>query len=168
MLGLLWGLRTAGFVLARLALAAIAATYSLEVVCRYLFDAPTSWSADLVSYLLCVLVFTMMPQVTASGSQVAVTVIVDALSERRREILMRVIHILGFLACAAMGYFAFGETTRQILRDIQILATNPVPKWWISIWIGIGFALSALEFLRLAVTGGGSPDRPGDATPAGG
>ncbi len=145
-------LRATGYNISRLALGVMVVTYSFEVICRYLFNAPTSWSADLVSYLLCIIVFTMLPYVTASGSQVAVTVLVDMLSESRRQAVMRLIYIIGFIACAAMAYFAGGETLRQILRNIQMLSINPVPKWWISIWIGIGFALSALEFLRMAFT----------------
>ncbi|MEQ8319184.1 MAG: TRAP transporter small permease [Rhodospirillales bacterium] len=157
-------LRTAGFILSKLALAGIVLTYSYEVVSRYLFDTPTSFSSDLVTYLLCVVVFTMMPYVTATGSQVAVTVVIDALPEQHRALVMRLIYILGFLACAAMTYFASGETLRQILRNIQMLATHPVPKWWISVWIGIGFALSAIEYLRLAITGKTLPKHD-DTTP---
>ncbi len=153
-------LRTAGYNLSRLALACIVAAFALEVVRRYLFNAPTSWSSDLVSYLLCVVVFTMMPHVTASGSQVAVTVLIDALPDRRRQLVMRMIYLLGFLACAAMASFAGGETMRQIVRDIQMLAIHPIPKWWVSVWIGIGFGLSALEYLHLAFARNARLDAP--------
>lgn len=144
-------LRAAGFVTSKLALAAIVMAYSFEVVSRYVFNAPTWWSAELVSYLLCVLVFTMMPHVTATGGQIAVTVVLDLLPPPRRRLAMRIIYGLGCVACAAMAYFASGETARQIARSIQMMAAYPIPKWWVSIWIGIGFALSAVEFLRLAV-----------------
>jgi C4-dicarboxylate transporter, DctQ subunit len=144
-------LRATGYVISKLALAGIVITYSYEVVCRYLLNAPTSLSADLVSYLLCVVVFTMMPHVTSSGGQVAVTAIIDTFHPARRAVVMRVIYGLGFAACAAMAYFACGETMRQILRNIQMMAAYPIPKWWVSVWIGIGFTLSALEYLRLAL-----------------
>lgn len=155
----LWFLRAVGYNVSRLALAGIVVAFALEVVSRYLFNAPTSWSSDLVSYLLCVVVFTMMPHVTASGSQVAVTVMVDALPDRYRQTMMRLIYLLGFLACAAMAWFAGGETVRQIVREIQMLAIHPIPKWWVSVWIGIGFGLSSLEYLRLACSRDAAPDR---------
>lgn len=153
-------LRAAGFTLSKLALAGIVLAYSIEVVSRYAFNAPTAWSADLVAYLLCVLVFAMMPHVTATGGQVAVTVVIDLLPGRKREWVMRGIYLLGFAACAAMAYFACSETMRQILRNIQMLATYPIPKWWVSIWIGIGFALSAVEYLCLLIDGSPSSSSP--------
>lgn len=143
-------LRAAGHFISKLALAGIVVSYSYEVICRYLFDAPTFWSSDLVTYLLCVVVFTMMPHVTATGGQVAVTVVIDSLPDRWSLFMTRLICVLGFLACAAMAWFATGETFRQYLRDIQMLAVWPVPKWWISVWIIFGFGLSSLEYLRLA------------------
>ncbi len=151
--GIFGFLRIAGFTLSKLALMGIVLSYSVEVVSRYLFNAPTAWSSDLVAYLLCVLVFTMMPHVTATGGQVAVTVLIDLMPAGKREWMMRGIYLLGFAACAAMAVFACGETMRQIIRNIQMLATYPIPKWWVSVWIGIGFTLSAIEYLCLAVAG---------------
>jgi TRAP-type C4-dicarboxylate transport system permease small subunit len=63
----------------------------------------------------------------------------------------------GALTCAAMGWFAFAETSRQIARGVLTMAAHPFPKWWISVWIAIGFALTTLEFLRLAL---GAPTLP--------
>lgn len=52
-----------------------------------------------------------------------------------------------------MTCFAGRETLRQFTRNIQMMAAQPIPKWWISIWIVLGFGLSALAFLRLALAG---------------
>jgi len=151
--------RLAGRFAARLALAAIVVTYSFEVVSRYLFNAPTWWSAELVSYLLCILVFTMMPYVTATRGQVAVTVALEVLPPRGRQTVERAIWGVGCMVCAAMTVFATDEVARQIARNIQMMAAQPIPKWWVSIWIVPGFGLTALEFLLLA---SGGPAEPGD------
>lgn len=147
----------AGAVIAALALALIASSYVYEVVARYIFNAPTWWSAELVSYLLCVSVFCMMPRVTQTRGQVAVTIFLEFLQPRMRSYVERAIWLLGFAACAAMAWFAGGETARQIARGIQMMAAYPIPKWWVSIWIGIGFGLAALQFLRLAINPGSAP-----------
>jgi C4-dicarboxylate transporter, DctQ subunit len=152
---ILAGLRLAGFLFARFALAAIVIAYSYEVVSRYLFNAPTWWSAELVSYLLCVMVFTIMPHVTATRGHIAVTVLLETLGPARRLFIERGIAFIGFGICAAVTVFAVDEVSRQIVRNIQMMAIQPIPKWWISIWIIFGFGLSALEFLRLAF--GASP-----------
>ncbi len=150
---LLAGLRTAGFVIARFALAAIVMAYSYEVVSGYFFDAPTGWSAELVSYLLCVAVFAMMPYVTAQRGHVAVTVLLERFDGRTQNAVQRLIWLVGFATCAAMTAFAADEVSREILRNVQMIAANPIPKWYVSSWIIFGFALSALEFLRLAICG---------------
>jgi len=141
--------RTAGMAVAGAALGAIVTIYSYEVVSRYFFGAPTRWSAEFVSYLLCVLVFAAMPNVTATGGQVAVTVLVEALGSRARRNVGRAVALVGAVVCAAMAVFAFDETVRQFARGVQMVAAVPVQKWWISAWIVAGFALSALEFLLL-------------------
>lgn len=145
--------RTVGAGLAASALGLIVIAYTYEVVSRYFFGAPTWWSAELVSYLLCIMTFSMMPFVTATRGHVAVTILLDSLPPGWRLAGLRAIAGVGAAACAAVAYFAFGETSRQFIRDIQMMAAHPIPKWWISVWIVIGFTLSALEFLRLALSG---------------
>lgn len=149
-----------GAVLAASALAVIVSAYAYEVVARYVFDAPTWWSAELVSYLLCVLVFCMMPEVTRTRGQVAVTILLERLPDGARGRAERAIWWLGCLACAAMTWFAGGETVRQITRNIQMMAAYPIPKWWVSLWIGLGFGLAALQFLRLALAKAPPPRVP--------
>lgn len=157
-------IEAAGVLVARLALAGIVLAYVYEVVARYAFDAPTWWSAELVKYLLCILVFTMMPHVTATRGQVAVTVVLEALPGRLRALADRGLALVGFAVCAALAVFATEETARQIARNIQMMAAQPIPKWWVSVWIVFGFALSALAFLRLALAerpAAGPAPRPG-------
>ena len=144
--------RTIGAGLAASALGLVVIAYTYEVVCRYFFGAPTWWSAELVSYLLCIMTFSMMPFVTATRGHVAVTILLDSLPPGWRLGASRTIAGIGAAACAAVAYFAFGETSRQFIRGIQMMAAHPIPKWWISVWIVIGFTLSALEFLRLALS----------------
>lgn len=144
-------IEAAGVLVARLALVGIVLAYVYEVVARYAFDTPTWWSAELVKYLLCVLVFTVMPHVTSTRGQVAVTVVLEALPEAPRAMAGRVLALVGFAVCTTMTVFATEETARQIARNIQMMAAQPIPKWWVSVWIVFGFALSALAFLRLAM-----------------
>lgn len=136
--------------IASLSLAGIVLAYSYEVLARYAFGAPTGWSAELVSYLLCILVFTMMPTVTAQRGHVAVTVLLEQLTPQRRVQVNRLIFVLGCITCLTVSFFAAQESARQFSRGVTMMATYPIPKWWISIWLAIGFGLAALEYLRLS------------------
>jgi TRAP-type C4-dicarboxylate transport system permease small subunit len=93
----------------------------------------------------------MMPRVTQTRGQVAVTVLLERLPPQAQAVAERLIWLLGFAATAAVTWFAAGETARQIERGVQMMAAMPIPKWWVSIWIAFGFGLTALQFLRLAL-----------------
>jgi TRAP-type C4-dicarboxylate transport system permease small subunit len=141
----------AGLWLAMAGLAGIVAAYVFEVVARYAFDAPTRWSADLVSYLLLFVTFMAMPEVTRSGAHVAVTVLVERLPPGARGAIARLIALSGALLCLGLAKLAADETARQFVRDVRMMAAIPAPKGWISIWIVYGFASSALHFARQAL-----------------
>ncbi|TAG01770.1 MAG: TRAP transporter small permease [Betaproteobacteria bacterium] len=144
-------LTSLGVQLAMLALAVMVGAYVLEVVARYAFDAPTRWSADLVSYLLLFIAFMAMPQVTASGGHVAVTALLEQLSPARQRSASRVIAMAGAAVCVLLGWIALQETLRQASGNVRMMAAYPVPKAWISVWIIYGLASSALYFLRHAL-----------------
>ncbi|HKK36602.1 MAG TPA: TRAP transporter small permease [Paracoccaceae bacterium] len=148
-------LTEAGMRLAMAGLAGIVAAYVYEVVARYAFDAPTRWSADLVSYLLLFVTFMAMPEVTRRGGHVAVTVMVERLPPRVRGAIARAVAAAGALICLGLAELSADETSRQFQREVRMMAAWPVQKGWISIWIAYGFAGSALHFARLAV----SPER---------
>jgi len=150
--------RFCGFVTAKIALAGIVLSYSFEVISRYIFGSPTWWSAELVTYLLCIMTFTMLPHVTATSGHIAVTFLLEYLKPARRTVIMRVISFIGAAICAAIAYFAADETMRQFARNVQMMAAQPIPKWWVSIWISVGFGLAALEFLLLTIK-----PHPGDS-----
>ncbi|MDF1719441.1 MAG: TRAP transporter small permease [Minwuia sp.] len=152
------GLTRLGAIMAAIALAVTVAAYAYEVVARYVFDAPTWWSAELVAYLLCVTTFCMLPRVTQTKGQVAVTVLLERLPHGARSLADRCIWFLGFGATAAVTWFAAEETARQFSRSVQMMAAYPIPKWWVSIWIAFGFGLTALQFLRLALARQQPPD----------
>ena len=71
--------------------------------------------------------------------------------ERRRLIANRLILLASFVACLVAFYISGSETVRQFSSNIMTTWVNPIPKWWISTCIPVGFLLSALQFLRLGL-----------------
>ncbi|MCR9110764.1 MAG: TRAP transporter small permease [Rhodobacteraceae bacterium] len=138
--------------LAMAALAAIFFAYNIEVVLRYLFDSPTRWSAEFVSYFLLVATFAALPKLTRDGGHVAVTVLLERLSSRLQHTASIGISLLGAFICCALAWIAAEETLRQIERDVRMMAAIPVPKAAVSCWMVWGLALAALQFLRLGVS----------------
>ena len=143
------GLTDVSFQFSKLCLGIIVFAYCFEVAARYLFNAPTWWADEAVSYSLCIGCFTMMPHVTREKGHVAVTLIVDMLPPARARPIYWFIYLLGFLACAFAAWISLDENIRQIVKDVYLMKVKPVPKYWISVWITYGFASSALYFLRM-------------------
>lgn len=144
-------------VLSGLALAAILLLTLNEVAMRYFFNAPTSWSSDVNQWFFALAIMLVLPEITRTNGHIAISVLIDRLPQRKRNVATRVIAILSFLMCLAAFYISGIETVRQYDSGITTMWVNPIPKWWISSVIPFGFFLSAVQFLRLGLMP--SPDR---------
>ena len=136
------------FVVATILLGVIFIEYCAEVVLRYLLNAPTSWGLELISYSQCISAFLVMPLLTKTGGHVAITILVERLPPRASGILSWILYFLAFVICALGTWITWDEPHRQIVQDVQLMKVHPIPQWWVSIFVGYGFAMSALHFLR--------------------
>jgi TRAP-type C4-dicarboxylate transport system permease small subunit len=142
------GLTHAGFVVACVLLGVIFIEYCAEVVLRYLLNAPTSWGLELISYSQLISAFLVMPLLTKTGGHIAITMLVEQLPPRAAGLLSWLLYFVAFLICALGAWITWDETHRQFVQDVQLMKVHPIPQWWISIFVGYGFAMSALHFLR--------------------
>lgn len=140
------------FVLSGLALASIVLLILYEVTMRYFFNAPTNWSSDVNQWLFALTVMLALPEITREKGNVAITVLIEKLSHSKRVIVCRFIALLGASVCLAVCYIAGMECVRQYQAGITTTWINPIPKWWISLVIPVGFFLTGAQFLREAVS----------------
>ena len=139
-----------GAILAAIGLMSIVASYVYEVITRYIFNSPTAWASDYVSYALAASVFLALPQVTKERGHVAVTILVDIIPTKAAGIVHSVISIIGFLSLSLAAWISLLENIRQYTRNIETLAMVPIPVWWVSSFITFGLSLSAIYMLRYA------------------
>ena len=139
-----------GAILATVGLMSIVASYVYEVITRYIFNSPTAWASDYVSYALAASVFLALPQVTKERGHVAVTILVDIIPTKAAGIVHSVIGIIGFLSLSLAAWISLLENIRQYTRNIETLAMVPIPVWWVSSFITFGLSLSAIYMLRYA------------------
>lgn len=137
--------------LSGLALASMLLLVINEVVMRYVFNAPTTWSADVNQWFFALATMLVLPEITRNNGNVAITVLVDKLPTSKREVLIRIIFFLSFLMCLAAVYITGIESLRQFKNGIMTMWIHPIPKWWISTVIPFCFLLSGLQFLRLGI-----------------
>ncbi|MFH1079457.1 MAG: TRAP transporter small permease [Pseudomonadota bacterium] len=142
------GLTRLSLYLSCLTLLLLLAAYVYEVVVRYLFNTPTSWTYDLSTWFLGASVMLALPEITRRDSNIVISFIMDKLPLGYRQAAKRVIHTAAFIFCLLAALICFQETVRQIIHGIETYWSNPVPKWWVSIMIPFGFAISGFQFLR--------------------
>ena len=136
------------FVLASVLLGLIFVEYCLEVVLRYLLNAPTSWGGEFISYAQCASVFLVMPFLTKNGGHVAITMIIERMPPRAAGILAWILYFVSFVICALGAWITLDESVRQFIDDVQLMKVHPIPQWWVSIFVAYGFGMSALHYLR--------------------
>jgi TRAP-type C4-dicarboxylate transport system permease small subunit len=136
------------FRLAGAAMLLAVALYAFEVVARYLFDAPTTWSGEAVQYALAILIFCALPDVTRRSAHVAIDIVPEAWPANARDILGRINALLAALATGLAGWIVAGESLRQFEKGLMTNAANPIPRWWITAFIALGLTSAALHFLR--------------------
>ncbi|XWN33226.1 MAG: TRAP transporter small permease [Devosia sp.] len=139
------------FVAAGVALAAAAALYVFEVTARYAFNAPTTWSGEVVGYALCLVIFLGLPEATRRGAHIAIDIVPTTLSGWKAAVLMRTTDALASAACLAAGLIAGREALNQFSRGLMTNAAHPIPRWWITAVIAAGLLSASLHFLRHTV-----------------
>jgi len=144
-----------------LSLCLLLLAYVYEVVARYFFSVPTSWSYDLSTWFLAVSIMAALPDVTKNKANISIDFLLENLPRRAKNITKKIICLVACVFCLAAAGICFGETLRQFNQHIETNWIIPIPKWWISIVIPIGFGLTGLQFLRL------SPMKPESCNKAG-
>jgi len=142
------GLTAAGFAAAAALIGAIVTAYCYEVAARYFFGTPTTWLHDFASYALAAVIFLSVPAMSQRGLHIAITYLADGLPERLRKALAGAVLATAAAACLAAAGIGAAESWRQYLQGVETITANPIPKWWVSVFIPYGFASSALYFLR--------------------
>lgn len=122
-------------------------TISYDVIMRYLFDAPTTWSFEINRYMLIMVVFVGGGWTLPSGGHVSVDIFTENIPGKKKLILdivtsaMAGIYVLIFLIEST--YFTW-EAWEQNIRSTEYLAW---PLWPIRIFLVIGAAMLLLEFV---------------------
>jgi TRAP-type C4-dicarboxylate transport system permease small subunit len=139
------------FILACAALLLMLGAYVAEVVLRYIFNAPTRWSSDVVSYAMLVSVVFALPAVTRDGGHVAITSLVERLAPARQALAFRALAWLSAAVCLAAVALMGQQGLAQWQGGIDTVAAIAIPKWWLSAAVAIGLAGAAAHFVAHAL-----------------
>ncbi|MEW5421151.1 TRAP transporter small permease [Amorphus sp. 3PC139-8] len=141
-----------GYIGAVVCLVVIVSAYSYEVGARYFFAAPTTWASSLVSYMLVLMVFLVMPELTRARSHIFISILLDSMPARRALWFQRVTFVVAAFACLLASWFCFDATVQQFMRGISTVNEWGMPKWLLSWAIPYGLFSASIYFLRHAAT----------------
>jgi TRAP-type C4-dicarboxylate transport system permease small subunit len=125
--------------------------YVAEVVLRYFFNSPTRWSSDLVSYSMLVCIAFALPAVTRDGGHVAITSLLERVSVQKQQAAFRALAWVSAAVCAAATALLAAQALAQWQGGIETVAALAIPKWWLSVAVGLGFAGAAGHFVGHAL-----------------
>ena len=122
---------------------------TVNVVLRYVFNAPLSWSYDVVAeYLMVATFFLAVSYTLRIGGHMAVDVCIGRLKNRRLLAAYRLVgDILALLLTLGIGYKGY-ETTATAWTNADFLpGVVPFPTWPSHILVPIGMGILALRLL---------------------
>ena len=122
----------------------------LQIIGRYLFTRPVSWTEELSRYLLAGIVAFATPIVARRDQYIRVDVLLNRIPERPRTIIKSVLDGLTAVFLLVMAYHAISYV--QIGR-LQVSPVLRIPMQYIFTSVLIGPALTAIFFAERSVNG---------------
>ncbi len=122
-----------------------------DVTLRAISGQGLPWLIDLAEYALLFMTFLGAPWVLRRGGHVAVEIAVMYLPDRLRDVLRRLVCVMGGMICAIMAWAAVLATYEAYERKALIFKALVLPEWWILAVIPFSLILCVIEFFRQAV-----------------
>ncbi|MCZ4287716.1 TRAP transporter small permease [Hoeflea alexandrii] len=126
---------------------AIGVMISYEVVMRYVFLAPTSWTEEMARFFLIWAVYMSAAHLLHKRELISITVIQDKMSPRWRlaSEFLTLIWIAAFSVVAV--YYGVVTVNESVQIGRKTASMLSVPQWLTEISIPIGFALLFIQCL---------------------
>ena len=134
-------------VVSALGLLAMIGVICFEVFSRYLFNAPTSWVAEVAAYLLVAISFLGLAAAQRAGAHIQVELLLGALPRRSADELQLVSNWIGFFVVLFCAWQAASFTAGEYVNDSRSWGLLSTPQWLPQLPIAIGFVLFALSLL---------------------
>jgi C4-dicarboxylate transporter DctQ subunit len=140
--------------IAGFALLLIMSAYVMEIIMRFIFNSPTTWSIDTISYLLAAMISLAAPELARAGQHVSITLVPEAIkSPEKRRNYIRILSWISVFIVAGVIYITWMEFLRLHRNNILTVGTFVIPKWWVFVFIPVGLFFTALQFLRIGIYG---------------
>ena len=124
----------------------------VEVVTRYFFRSPATWTLPISSYLLLYVIYLSTAYTLERRGHVGMEFVVEMLPLRWRRGCERVGDLLGLLFVLLFFWESWRLAWRAISEGQRDISTLSVPLGVITIILPIGLGLMALTYLSMILT----------------
>ena len=119
-----------------------------EVIVRYVFNSPTSWSVELTSYSLPLMTFLGAAYVLDRRRHIRVVLLVDKLSGRTKALLEAIASLIGLLFSLTLLWKG-GQWVLDTYRVGEVSSTVLLfPQWIVRLPFPMGMLLLSIQFLK--------------------
>ena len=126
-------------ILSAVLLAGIVGLFVMEIFMRYAMNAPTKWSNDVISFIMPVMIFLALPEVTRRKQHIAITFLVEAMGESAAAAWDRVLAFVSACVSALMAWIITASALKQFSTGIMTNTVIQVSKWVLLSPIAISF-----------------------------
>ncbi|NHF72863.1 TRAP transporter small permease [Paracoccus xiamenensis] len=137
---------------AKLLIGAVILMVVADVVARNLGLKAMTWAISASEYSLLYITFLAMPWLVRIKGHVFVVFLRALFPPAIQQLLERLVYVVCILLCLYLGWVAWASMVTAIEKASFESRTFDMPKWAIFLPIFLGFALSALEWLRFLLT----------------
>ena len=120
---------------------------TIDVVCRYLFNAPILGVLEITEFMMVCVVFLSLAYAQSNRGHVAVDVLVVRFSRRNRKVFNIINFLVSILILVLIGWNSFGQGL-EMMRSGQVSATFSIPVYPFMFLVCLGSIAMALELLK--------------------
>ncbi len=119
-----------------------------EIIVRYFLKAPTTWSVEVIEYMLFLTGFLGAAWLLKEGGHITVNLLVERLTSRTQTYLMVLASIIGAIISLIIIWYGLIASWDCYVSEIKIAKTYAMPKYIVLIFIPFVYALLSIEFMR--------------------
>jgi tripartite ATP-independent transporter DctM subunit len=134
-------------VVSALGLLAMTGVICYEVFARYVFNAPTSWVAEVAAYLLVAVAFLGLAAAQRAGAHIQVELLLGVLPKRLAVELQLVANWIGLFFVLFAAWQAASFTAGEYVGGARSWGLLATPQWLPQVPLAVGFVLFALSLL---------------------
>lgn len=123
----------------------------IEVVLRYLFHSPTTWSQEVAIYIFTWTMFAGAAYTLSVGKHIHIDILLSRLPPKSRQLIEAFTGFLGFLFCAYITYQSWNFVVLALQMKKLSATTLRVPVWTIEASVLVGFLLLSIQYLFIGL-----------------